>query len=372
MTKVGILSMQRIANYGSFLQAYGLKHILEDLGCDVQFVDYHPGETLIPSDGGTGVCRKVRKVLDTFKGNAPLKEKIRFINYKRKYATNYYPYLGITKEMNYAPLIDLLVIGSDEVFNCVQNNTNVGVTPDLFGQGYCASKKISYAASFGNTTVEKLQQYKIDGQVGSWLMQLDDISVRDKNSAFTVEKLIGKKPTEHLDPVLIYDFMGSGKIPEKVEEQNYMMLYGYSGRFSVEECNSIRQYANVKGLKIFCIGGVQECCDKYIDCDPFKVIAYFKNAKCVVTDTFHGSILSIITHRQFVSVVRKSGYGNSEKLIDLLRRLELDNRQLENMEHLEEMLAEPIEYTAVDKIIMAERHRTREYLKENIKQCIPN
>lgn len=37
MTKprAGILSMQRIYNYGSFLQAFGLKSILESLGCDV-------------------------------------------------------------------------------------------------------------------------------------------------------------------------------------------------------------------------------------------------------------------------------------------------------------------------------------------------
>ena len=59
MIKVGILSMQRIANYGSFLQAYGLKHMLEDLGCEVQFVDYHPGETLITSNEGTGIKRKI-------------------------------------------------------------------------------------------------------------------------------------------------------------------------------------------------------------------------------------------------------------------------------------------------------------------------
>ena len=37
MIKVGILSMQRIFNYGSFLQAYGLKCMLEELGAEVQF-----------------------------------------------------------------------------------------------------------------------------------------------------------------------------------------------------------------------------------------------------------------------------------------------------------------------------------------------
>lgn len=40
MKKVGIMSMQRIINYGSFLQAYGLKKVIEGLGYEVEFVDY--------------------------------------------------------------------------------------------------------------------------------------------------------------------------------------------------------------------------------------------------------------------------------------------------------------------------------------------
>ena len=47
--RAGILSMQRIYNYGSFLQAYGLKSILEELGCDVEFVDYVPEKCLVKS-----------------------------------------------------------------------------------------------------------------------------------------------------------------------------------------------------------------------------------------------------------------------------------------------------------------------------------
>lgn len=47
--RVGILSMQRIYNYGSFLRAYGLKLILESLGCEVRFVDYESGRCLVDS-----------------------------------------------------------------------------------------------------------------------------------------------------------------------------------------------------------------------------------------------------------------------------------------------------------------------------------
>ncbi|WP_243159478.1 polysaccharide pyruvyl transferase family protein [Clostridium sp. SM-530-WT-3G] len=371
MIKVGILSMQRIANYGSFLQAYGLKNILEDLGCEVQFVDYHPGDTLVPADGGTGVKRKICKVSEVIKCNAPLKEKIRFIKYKKNYAVNYFPYLGINNQMNYSPEVDLLVIGSDEVFNCVQSNTNVGFSPELFGQGSHAKRIVTYAASFGNTTEEKLKQYKVADKVGKWLKKMDAISVRDGNSGEVVKAVSGVMPEYHLDPVLAYDFIGKcNDIPRTITEDKYMLLYGYSGRFTKEECKQIRSYAKSKGLKIFCIGGVQDVCDKFIDCNPFEVIVYFQHAECVVTDTFHGTILSVITHRQFVSVIRNSGYGNSEKMTDLLERLGLKSRIIDSLKELPDVLRIGIDFEDVDTKINKERQRSYEYLERQVSWII--
>lgn len=82
MTKprVGILSMQRIYNYGSFLQAFGLKSLLESLGCDVQFVDYEPGECLVKSNSSKrGLARKVEKALEVFRYDASIGDKLAFI-----------------------------------------------------------------------------------------------------------------------------------------------------------------------------------------------------------------------------------------------------------------------------------------------------
>ena len=370
MKKVGILSMQRIYNYGSFLQAYGLKNVLEDLGCSVEFVDYHPGKCLMGVKNGSGLSRKFSKAVEVFQGGAPLREKLRFIKYKKNYAANYYPYLGINETMNYAPELDLLIIGSDEVFNCVQDNTNVGFSPELFGEGNRAKRLISYAASFGNTTVDKLEKYNVKSKVAAWLNNFDSVSVRDANSGAVVEALTGKMPTYNLDPVLAYDFIGQCKrIPVTVPESNYLLLYGYSGRFSREECKEIRKYAKQRGLKIFCIGGVQDCCDKFIDCDPFHVIAYFKNADCVITDTFHGTILSVITHQRFVTFVRSSGYGNSEKLMDLLERLGLKDRTCNDINLLAEINDNPINYRHTDDVIGLERKRTYDYLSKEIMSC---
>ena len=352
--------MQRIQNYGSFLQAYGLKKMIEELGGKVQFVDYHPGKTLLSPDGGTGIKRKAYKVFESLKGSAPLKEKVRFINYKRNYAAKYYPYLGIDESCNYSPEVDLLVIGSDEVFNCVQNNTNVGFAPELFGRRRRAKRLISYAASFGNTTEEKLDQFGVKRTISKWLNEFDAISVRDRNSGELIKIMTGSEPEYNLDPVLMYEFK---EIPDHLCEKNYLLLYGYSGRFSKEECRRIRAYANKRKLKIFCIGGIQECCDRFVDVNPFEVIAYFKHADCVVTDTFHGTILSVITHRQFVSVVRDSGYGNAQKLTDLLERLKLSNRRLSSISEIRK-LEKKIDYTETDRIITCERKKTREYLEQ--------
>src|SRR5699024_454633 len=101
------------------------------------------------------------------------------------------------------------------------------------------------------------------------------------------------------DPVLAYDFMTlEKKIPsKKLYDEKYIIVYGYSGRLSDDENQVLKQYAKEKQLKILCFGGVQGCCDEFIDCDPFELLAYFRDAEFILSDTFHGSIFSIINRK---------------------------------------------------------------------------
>lgn len=81
------MSMQRIANYGSFLQAYALKQLIEELDCKVEFVDYHVGQPVIDekSDSKNKYLRKLKKGFETFSYKAPLSHKISFIRYKQSF-----------------------------------------------------------------------------------------------------------------------------------------------------------------------------------------------------------------------------------------------------------------------------------------------
>lgn len=377
MKKVGIMSMQRVYNYGSFLQGYGLKSLIEELGCEVEFVDYHVGECLINNECKEKGLRKLlsnsrvaSKLIEYIEFKAPIKEKVKFIIYKKNYEKNNFPVLGIRKEFNYNPELDVLVIGSDEVFNCIQSNKNVGFSLELFGANNNAKKVMSYAGSFGNTTIDKLKKYNVNEQIGDLLSKFNAISVRDNNSGKIVEELTGIKPNYNLDPVLAYDYMNKCKDKIKdISDKDYIILYGYSGRFNSDECKKIKEYAKANNKKIYCFGGVQEVCDKFIDCSPFEVLSYFKNADGIITDTFHGTIFSIITKRKFATVIRKShgtGYGNEEKLTDLLRRTKLISRIVTNINDIDKLLSENIDYTETFKVLEEERKNTKEYLKKNI------
>ena len=202
--------------------------------------------------------------------------------------------------------------------------------------------------------------------------EFDALSVRDMNSGKIVETLTDKKVVYHLDPVLIYDFMHCcDKIPQVQISEKYLILYAYSGRISDAEAEWISKYAKRKKLKVYTIGGIQKCADKFIDCSPFDVLAYFRNAEEVITDTFHGTIFSIITHRPFTTVVRKSvgnGYGNEEKLSDLLERMKLSSRMTTRIEDAEKININLIDFEAVDGILQKQREAAKEYLRKNIEE----
>lgn len=372
MAEVGIMSMQRIANYGSFLQAYALKTMIEALGHHVQFVDYHVCPPVIQgaSESSSKLTRLVKKGMETLAFHAPLQHKLAFIEYKKNYANKYLPLLGISDRYNYQPSLDCLVIGSDEVFNCIQKNTNVGFSPELFGVDNRAKKVITYAASFGNTTLSKLRQYQKDAEIASYLRGISAISVRDRNSGEIVSTLTGRNPEYHLDPVLAYDYFNDcGKIPDIRIRERYLILYAYSGRITDSEADWIAKYAKRKGLKVYAIGGVQKCADRFIDCSPFEVLAYFKAAEEIITDTFHGSIFSTIAHKPFTTIVRKSvgnSYGNEEKLSDLLSRLGLQSRMTYNVQDAARINADSIDYEDVDARIRRERMHSAQYLTKQL------
>lgn len=373
--KVGIISMQRVVNCGSFLQAYGLKKMIESIGCEVIFVDYKVGKPVFKDKSDRVIYIKnklkntVLNILCLFPFLAsvyPLEIKYSVLernNYKRKY----FPILGLKKNKEYHIPVDTIVIGSDEVFNCMQLNPDVGFSPELFGANCKAKKVITYAASFGNTTYDEIEECGKDTELKTYFSKISSLSARDDNTSQIIKKLSSKNISHNLDPVLMYGY--KDEIPNIDISYNYILVYAYRRRITEQEAKEIKRIALEMNLKVISVGGYQPFCDENILASPFEVLGFFRKADYVFTDTFHGTIFSVINQKQFVVFVRDGHgkkYGNCEKMDSLLNDLQLLDRKAKEVSGLKDLIMTPIDYEKVNMILENERINATEYLKKNL------
>ena len=356
MKKIGIMSMQRIVNYGSFLQAFGLKMLLEELGYSVQFVDYNFGSVISKPEKK----RLLKKIISNLNIISFINKKMITKNFRKKYMNEFLPLLGV-KEYNYNPKIDALVIGSDEVFNCLQDYP-VGFSKELFGKNYENIDVISYAASFGHTSLEGLKEHNLDKEIKTMLNRFKSISVRDKNSYEIIKNLLNHKPYIHLDPALIYNY--DKHITNNVRMINYIIVYAYTGRMTRQEEKYVKSFAKKRNKKIISLGSYQKIADYNIVVSPFEMLEYIKKADYVITDTFHGTIFSVINHTKFCTIIRNT---NNNKLSFLLEKLGLDDRKVCKLSDIDKLYIEEIDFSETEKIIEKEKNKTKEYLKQNLK-----
>ena len=142
--KVYILSMQQVNNYGSVLQAYSLKKMIESLGNGVRFLAIEKGT----DDALSIQCEK--KDIDK-KNDSWLKTQWNRVKGKilgRNLRRVFYEFRNSTglNSVNGDEHFDTCVIGSDEVFNCLQKS-KWGFSSQLFGKVEAAERVITYAAS---------------------------------------------------------------------------------------------------------------------------------------------------------------------------------------------------------------------------------
>lgn len=364
---VGIMSMQRVVNYGSWLQAYGLKKEIESLeGCSVQFVDYLPAPSLveeIKEHETDGIMKRLIRMLSPAYRHyrqQQLKLGKTFSEFYDAYSSKFLRELGVGSEQNYFLEVDVLVIGSDEVFNCTQPGEQVGYSLSLFGKDNRAKKLISYAASFGSTTIGKLNHYGIANEVGEFLKKFDALSVRDDNSVKIIQELCHDAPEKHIDPVLLYDFPEVNDV--KINWKDYIVVYAYANRIGESEAKVIGKFAKEKGMKILTLGFWQPFADDYVLAEPIEVLAYIKNAAYVITDTFHGTVFSIKYQVPFAVMIRES---NRQKLGDLLETFSLQERQALCAEDLYPILESPLR-NDIQRRIKEKQAEARIYLRREL------
>ena len=361
--KVGILTHYNVNNQGARLQMSALRHYLEDLGHEVVILTYEKNFDFDPGEAqkNSGSLKALPYYLKNYlldKGPGVTVFNFRKVLAHRRSAGQY----------TYAPFdqsgCDVIVIGSDEVFSI-----DVGCNPMMYGHGLAPIPAIAYAPSFGRTTEADLQAFGCEDAVRSGLSELSSLSARDLHTQEMIRSLTGREAPLVCDPVLLYAG-GALQVPLKPLRRPYMVIYSYDRHMTAPaEVAALRAYAGAHHLMTVSLGTYHSWCDRNIVCDAEHWYSYFRDAACVVTDTFHGTIAAIKNHCN-TAVFFRPGI-NGFKLRSLLAELGLESRRLESLtaEELERVLSAPTDYAAVDTHLAEMARRSGNYLKNALERA---
>jgi polysaccharide pyruvyl transferase WcaK-like protein len=277
----------------------------------------------------------------------------------KKFDRYHYRYLEYNTDQ-----IQVVIVGSDEVFSIP-----VGLNKMMFGYGVKATYQIAYAPSFGQTDINRLREYQCEAIVRDGLKGFTALSARDNHSAQIIQNYTNIMPDIVCDPVILYDLSNTA-IKFKKPKYRYLIVYAYDRHMNdLYQIKAIKRFARKRNLKIISPGTYHSWCDKNIVCNPLEWVQWFKYADYVITDTFHGTIVSTITNTKMAIYIRPT--INQHKMTDVIQRLGIENRTLQAITEcqLEQVYERPIDFSQINNNVQKLRDEGTQYLAEALQQC---
>lgn len=367
--KVGIITLHRVVNYGSVLQTYALQEKIEELGYDVEVIDYYPERLTM-----LGMLSRIRNKGNKFKKSIILRTVARIIIFP-SYIIRFNMFFKFLKkrikmtEKTYRTHqdirnekfdFDIYCTGSDQVWNCGWNEQfdypyYLDFAPD-------DKKKIAYAASFGKSELD-------DNEVEltkKYLSRYDSISLRELSGVKIVEKLGIKNSVNVLDPTLLLNGDEWRKISSnKFKNEDYILVYNLNRNKKID--NYAKNLSKKTGLKVkFLSYQLHEFYKNgKIYCNPQveDFLALIDNAKYVITDSFHATAFSINFNTQFI-IVYPGKY--STRLQSILEILNLENRVAKSEDDLS-VIENDIDFDDVNNVMRKMRNDSLSWLDDAIK-----
>lgn len=360
--KIGILTFHKAMNYGAILQTYALQKKIRQFNSDTEIIDYNcpyfkDSYKIISIKNST-----VKSIVKQFllynskkqkysKFNKFIKSNIRLSKVKNIEKSNIAKY---TKEY------DRIIVGSDQVWNMSCTNRDLTYFLDFVTDN---KRKCSYAASFGKKDINDKEKQVVE----KYLSSFNTISVREKDGQKILNELNIKNASVVVDPTLLIEKNEWDKISAKrMFNTGYILVYLL---YSSDEIKKFaKKLAKEKNLKIIVL---QSDLKKEINGSKIirnagieEFISLIKYADYVITNSFHGTIFSLIYHKEFyISLIKGENAPNS-RLENLLKEYNLTNRILD---YNENNFNQEIDYEEVDKKIVKNRDKSLDFLKKVIK-----
>lgn len=354
--KIGILTWSKAINHGAILQTYALQKFLERDNHKVVELDYKFSE----ENKYVNKSFKLKKILKKINSNY-IFSKLKLNNWimlkKRLFEDFKNSYMCYGKMYDEEQNLKKVIIGSDMVFDFHE-----GYNPYMYGKNVYCNYIFSYAACFGYTTPEIFEAYEKKDEIITYLRRLKGISYRDNNTGNILKSYCKiDNCIKTLDPVLLYGF---GKEKNNWNnygwaKRNYILIYSYTFNMdSPIEIKSIKKYAKKNNLEIISVGYYHRWCDSSVNADPKEFVEMFANANYIITDTFHGTVFSIVFNKPFLPIIR----NNSFKIIDLLDEIGLSDVICRNIETDINKLSNNYDYLKVNKKLEKMRKKSYDYL----------
>lgn len=376
MKKVILTTLFSGYNYGSSLQALAGKTILKELGYDCQLIAQ---KSLIK-----GRDIRLKKLLTILVRSFIHMNKSRYL--LRSYRSHYnkqmigdsaFRFDKFTDEFlkpSYLTWNEMRMAANDAIAcfagsDQIWNSSTLYIDPIYYLRFAPSQKRVAFAPSFGRAFVA---DYNIK-KMRQWISEFAHLSVREDTGVKLVYELTRREAVQLVDPTLIVD----GKTWKNIlgiEDKlgNYIIAY-FLDNPSESARRAITKLKGALGCKVIGIPYKYEdmsYCDEVIPTGPIEFLDLINNAKCVLTDSFHGTVFSINLHTPFYVFSRVYGTAHSQnsRLESILKKMNM----LDRLEPIDVSLFNKIDFISSEVILDEERRKARSYVLNAIKTIKPD
>lgn len=360
--KLRIITHHSVHNHGALLQLYALRKVLSKYDSSVCALDYRKNMDFLPKYATEKYNISLRSV--PFYLGFMMKKGVRrtLFNIKKRRTLNIFKKKNALVGEYYTRVsdVDAVFIGSDEVFSIES-----GLNTFFWGIGVPAKFSFAYAGCFGPTTIDFIQEKNAIEYIEAGIKHFNEISVRDMNSRNIICELSNKTPELVCDPVILYGFQRERKSFKRPYKEKYLLVYSYDENMNDEfEYKYICQYAKENKMKVITAGFYHKWCDKCINVCPIELLNWITFADCVVTDTFHGTVMSLIMNVPFAVKIR----SNRNKLGFLLEEYEVLDREIHSFSEIPIILSKEMSFENINRIIFSKQELGKAYIDRCIKK----
>ena len=263
---------------------------------------------------------------------------------------------------------DAVMVGSDQLWlpsNIAGDYYTLNFVPEQV-------RKIAYATSFGISAIpEKMQE-----QYAAYLRRIEYLSARETTGQDIIRQCTGREVPLVCDPTLLLQAKDWEKVASEtsVPKEDYVFCY-FMGD-NPEQREFVKKLAKKEGLKIVALLHLDQYIpadEDYVDYAPYDVspaefVGLVRNAKFVCTDSFHGTVFSIIFSRNFLTFKRfnkKASLSTNTRLESLLNRLNLTDRLFTGQEKLDNRIYIK-DYESIQKRVEEFRQTSKDYIMKSL------